>query len=422
MKRIYCSILVVVLLFSFAFEIFADIKLRQKMTMGGQTFETTKMIKGARQRTEQKSGAGGAMDFMSQVATIEQCDLRRTVYVNESKKLYFIDSFAEESTSQTPTPQPRPNNTQTRRGGTVTMSYSVTDTGEKKTFFGLQARHLKVVQEMESSADSCGGANRSKMEIDGWYVDFSAEFNCPMDVPQTPRGQMTKPDCRDRIVYKQSGSTKLGFLLNGTMTFYDANGKVAMSQTIETLELSRSPLAATLFDVPADYKLASSQQDLYTMPNMADMVRQQQQQADNNQNSVEPLNPNVKSVGFNITYGAEAKVDQAKVSQYLQNKLRQNQLNAQAGTGTGLNYVLNVEIKKVKESTASKAGGLFGKVTGIEAKTGKTEVELVMTLAQANSNAQVSQTRIAQKYDGTASNAVEAAIDEALDKILGAIK
>ena len=110
MKRFFRSVLSIILLLSFAGSVFADVKIRQRVSMGGQTFESTKMIKGARQRTEQKSGAGGAMDFMSQVATIEQCDLRRTVQINDSKKLYFVQPFAEESTPQKVTPQTRQTN------------------------------------------------------------------------------------------------------------------------------------------------------------------------------------------------------------------------------------------------------------------------------------------------------------------------
>ncbi len=418
MKRIYGSILSVILLLSFAPAIFADVKIRQRVSMGGQTFETTKMIKGARQRTEQKSGAGGAMDFMSQVATIEQCDLRRTAYVNDSKKLYFIDPFAQENIPQTPTPT-RPTNQQTKRGGTITMTYVVTDTGERKTIFGLQARHLKIVQETESSADSCGGAFKSKMEIDGWYVDFSAEFNCPVDIPQMPY-QGTKPDCKDRIIFKGNSAAKTGFLLNGTMTMYDQNGDVQMTQTTETLELLRAPLAASLFDVPADYKLVSSQQDLYSMPGMTDLMRQQQN--NDRENPTMPANSNRKNIGLNITYGAEAKVNQAEISQYLQNKLRENNLNARTGAGGGgLDYVLNVEIKKVKETKAGKIGGIFGKVTGVETK-GQTEIELVITLAKPNSNNPLTQSRITQKYDGTASEALKAAINDGLDKILAEIE
>lgn len=418
MKRIFSSILSMILLLSFASGVLADVKIRQRVTMGGQTFETTKMIKGARQRTEQKSDAGGAMDFMSQVASIEQCDLRRTVQVNDRKKLYFIEPFAEESSPQSVTPATRPGAAQTRKGGTITMTYFVTDTGERQTLFGLPARHLKIVQEIESSPDSCNGANKSKMEIDGWYVDFSADFNCPVEIPPTPYQGSVKPDCRDRIISKRSGAAKTGFLLSGTMRFYDDSGNVTMSQTTETLELSRAPLAASLFDVPADYKLASSQQELYSMPDVTDLMRQ-----NDRENPTLPANPGMKNVGLNIVLGSDAKVNQAEVSQYLQNKLRGNNLNARIGAGGGgLDYVLNVEIKKVKESTAGKVGGIFGKVTGVEAKAGKTEVELVMTLVKPGSNTPVAQTRIAQKYDGNISEAVKAAIDDGLDKILGEIE
>jgi len=417
MKKIYSSVLSVILLFSLAPSVFADVKIRQRVSMSGQTFETTKMIKGSRQRTEQKNSAAGAMDFTSQVATIEQCDLRRNVMINDKKKAYYVEPFPEEMTA--PTPSTRPTNTQTKRGGTVTMTYNVTDTGEKKQMFGLTARHLKVLMESETSADSCGGASKSKMEIDGWYADFSAEFSCPYDVPDMPY-QATKPDCRDRVIFKGNRG-KTGFLLEGTMTMYDQSGKAMMTQTTETLELTRSPLAASFFDVPADYKLVSSAQDLYSMPSMTDMMRQSQQQNGDSQNPAMPTKSNMKSVGINLSLGADAKVNQPEIGAYLQSKLMASNLNARIGTG-GTDYVLNVEVKKAKESAAGKVGGLFGKVTGVDTKVGKTEVELVMTLTRSDSGASVTQSRIAQKYDGSASEAVKAAIDDAIGKVLSGIE
>lgn len=418
MKKIYSSLLTVILIFSLAPSVFADLKIRQKVTMSGQTFETTKMIKGARQRTEQKSGAG-AMDFMSQVASIEQCDLRRTVRVNDSKKLYFIEPFAEETTP-TPNAPSRPTKTTTRRGGTVTMTYNVTDTGERKTIFGLTARHLKVLMETESSADSCGGASRSKMEIDGWYVDFSADFNCPYDIPETPRGVTEKPDCRDRVIFKGNRG-KTGFLLNGTMTMFDENGQAMMTQTTETLEISRSPLAAALFDVPADYRLAADSQELYAMPSMTDMMRQNEQMSEN-PNQTTPTKSAMKTVGINLNFGADAaRINQAEIAAYLQSKLRENNLNARTGAG-GTDYVLKVEFKKVKESAAGKIGGIFGKVTGVETKAGKTEIEMTMTLTKGDTTAALKQTRIAQKYDGAVSEAIKAAIDDALEQVLSEIE
>lgn len=411
MQRIFKSVLSIILLFSFAGSVFADIKIRQKISMGGQSFETTKMIKGARQRTQQKSEmGGGTADYMSQVATIEQCDLRRTVQVNDRKKLYFIEPFAEDSSGTVPVT--RPTSPQTRRGGTVTINYSVIDTGERELLFGLTARHLKIVQETVSTADSCGGAQQSKMEIDGWFADFSADFNCPVEIPQTPRGQVSKPDCRDRIVYKRSGPANPGFMLNGTTRFFDENGNVTVSQTTETIELSRAPLAPSLFDVPADYRLAASPDELYSMPSMTDILRQQQ----TDENPPLPSTATAKNVQLNITYGSEAKINQGETKKYLQDLLRLRNFNPLAGGA--FDYVLNVEIKKVRESSASKVGGIFGKVTGIDTKTAKTEVELVLTLIKSDSNTQIGQTRIIQKFDGSPTDAVRSAIADGLEKVL----
>ena len=422
MKKIISSLLSVILTLSLAAGAFADVKIRQKVSMSGQTFETTKMIRGSRQRTEQK-GSGAMASYMSQVATIEQCDLRRSVQLNDSKKLYFIEPFADPSeTPNTPPIQNQRSKTQTQKGGTVTMTYNITDTGERKTLFGLTARHLKIVQETESSPDSCNGASRSKMEIDGWYVDFSAEFNCPQDVPRSP-GQYSKPDCRDRFVFKGSRSANPGFLLNGTMTFYDADNNPTMTQTTETLELSRAPLAAALFDIPADYKLAGSQQDLYAVPSMTDIVRQQQQQQQNNDgdNPSTPAATGMKSVGINISFGADAnKINQGEISRYVQDKVREMNFNARIGGGG--DYILNVEIKKAKESAASKAGGIFGKVTGIETKAGKTDVEIIVTLFKGDAKTQITRFGVNQKLDGTASDAVREALDQSIGNVLNGIE
>lgn len=431
MKTILYSISAAAFLLMIVTTAMADIKVRQKMTMSGQTFETTKMIKKSRQRTEQKMDASlGAADFMSQVATITQCDLRRTVQVNDSKKLYFAEPFAESSSNEQTKPVAAPQQTgPTRQGGTLTMSSSIKDTGERQTLFGLQARHIITVLEMESSADSCNGARKTKMEIDGWYVDFSAEFSCPLSIQQAPPQRSTKPGCIDRIVMKGSGGGDPGFLLNGTTKFYDASGKVQMTQTIETLELSRATLADSLFNIPQDYKLVSSSQELYSMPNVADIIRQQNNRNDVNdapnqnrsgQNSM-PANNGRKNVGFNITAGSNAKVNQSEISQYLQNKLRENDLNGSIGTSGSTDYVLNVEVKQVKESAAGKVGGLFGKITGVDTKVGKTDVELIITLTAPNSTTPITQSRVAKKFDGNVAEAVQAALDEAMDKILAEI-
>jgi hypothetical protein len=425
MKKLFHAAFTLIFLLTATAAVSADIKVRQKMTMGGQTFETTKLIKGSRQRTEQKIQMqdAAAADFMPQIATIMQCDLRRTIQLNDRKKIYLVEPFAEVTTTQTTAPAAKPSGT-TKSGGTLTITYTATDTGERQTLFGLQARHLKITQEMESSADSCNGANKSRMEFDGWYVDFSAELSCPIDIPQV--APSTKPDCIDRIVSKRTGTANPGFLLNGTMKMYGADGKEQMTQTIETLELSRSPLAASLFDVPQDYRQVNSSQELYAMPSAEEMMKNAQN-AENNRNQNNP-NPGAmtnapKSVGVNISFASNAKVNQSEITAYVEEKIRErNLLSRLNGTVANSDYLLNVEVRQAKESAAGKAGGIFGKVTGVDVKAGKTDVEIVVSLLNAKTNEQLAQNRVAQKFDGSATDAVRAALDNALGSVLQKIE
>jgi len=69
-------------------------KLRQSTEMMGMKTESTVYIKGMRKRTEGGSMMG-MMGMGSNVVTIEQCDLQRTVKLNDKKKLYFIQTFSQ---------------------------------------------------------------------------------------------------------------------------------------------------------------------------------------------------------------------------------------------------------------------------------------------------------------------------------------
>lgn len=191
-----------------------------------------------------------------------------------------------------------------------------------------------------------------------------------------------------------------------------------MTQTVETLELSRTPLAAALFDIPQGYKSVLSTQDLYSIPNMTDLMRQQ----DNEDGAANQKKANAKTVGITVNSGGNTKINQLEISAYLRDKLRENNFEPRSAGAGGADYVLNVEIKKVKESAAGKVGGIFGKVTGVETKAGKTEVELIMTLAKEDSAAPFAESRIAQKFDGAAKEAVQMEIDKAFYEILAEIE
>ena len=407
--------------------LFADVKIMQKVTVEGQGMEQTRMIKGARERRETKIVVSEeAGDFMPNIATITQCDLRRTLQVNDKKKLYTIDPFSDDPTA----PAAPKTVTKIIKGGTVTITFTITDTGERRPMFGLTARHLKILQSVESSADSCGGAGKSKMETDGWYADFSADFNCPIDTPDAPP---SKSDCRDRVIFKRSATMKLGFLLDGTMKMFDDKGKVVSSIRTETLEISRSPLSVAFFDVGKDYKLVNDSQALYAMPSMSEMV--EMANGDSPKTSTGTTSANSKStgkkhVGLDFFSGNSSKVSQDVIRQTMMESLNSKGFATSFVTSPNeitngrFDYVVGVEIVSAKQSKAGKIGGLFGKVTGNTdaAKVGDSEAEVIVTVYQKDGKTVVGQQSAKQKIAGTPDDAAKSAIENALNQLIGKIK
>jgi hypothetical protein len=239
----------------------SDVKIRQRMTSGNSPgMETVLYIKGQRMRNEMPGSMG--------LTTILQCDLKRTLTINEKTKTYLITPIdgANAPTSDggagTPAAATEPP-TSPQRGGVVNVTHTMTDTGERKEMFGFTARHIKTSMVKTASPDACD--KDSKVETDGWYIDFQYAFDCSnqsqkyVSPPVSPQ-----PECKDEIRTKTIGTAKLGFPLLVTTTIFMPDGRTT-SMTQEVLELSREPLAASLFELPEGYRLASDMQQLYGM-------------------------------------------------------------------------------------------------------------------------------------------------------------
>ncbi|MBV9242489.1 MAG: hypothetical protein JO314_10825, partial [Acidobacteria bacterium] len=140
-------------------------KIKQTMSMQGmpQGVTTTTYVRGSRKRSEQ----GAMMGMGGDVATIEQCDLKQNVQVNDKKKLYHIDPMDDDSGASTSRgASGGGHSAAVRRGGTVTYVSNITDTGERKQMFGMTARHVKTSMTIEASPDACMQSNM-KTESDG---------------------------------------------------------------------------------------------------------------------------------------------------------------------------------------------------------------------------------------------------------------
>ncbi len=235
----------------------ADVKIKTRQTMNGESYEGTVYIKGKRQRTETARNT---------VIDIQQCDLRRNLQISPPTSTYFINNWAQDNDNTTPaqssnagTQQP----TATRKGGLVTMTVTTKDTGERKQMFGYTARHIIKSMVTESSPDACAPF-KNRMETDGWYIDAAFALDCQYEQQyKNWRPRSDKSGCQDRYDIKQIGTAKEGYPVFVKTTMFGDNGEVTYTFTQEVVELSQATLDAALFDVSAGFREVKDSTALY---------------------------------------------------------------------------------------------------------------------------------------------------------------
>jgi hypothetical protein len=245
-----------------------DLHIKKNISVGGNFASTTETsIKGARERTVSQ-GSGGS------TVTLRQCDLKRTVTLNEQAQTYYVVGDPQDENAARAAALATGAAVPESSGGKITVTTTVTDTGERKTMYGYQARHLKAKVSQESSADACMKVNQS-FEIDGWFADISKEQSaCAQIAPPIQQSG----GCHDTVISHRSGSGKLGYPLVENITMPSPDGS-KMTVTIQTSELSKQDLSADLFDVPAGYRQVNSLAELHGMPQMQQPAAGQQQAA-----------------------------------------------------------------------------------------------------------------------------------------------
>jgi hypothetical protein len=231
-----------------------DLHFKKNITVEGNSVSGSETwVKGARERSVTKSPAG-------EVVSLRQCDLKRTVVVNEQSKAYFVindpqdQSAANAAALMTGAPVPA-----AASGGVITQTVSITDTGERKLISGYPARHLKTTVAVESSPNACS-AVKQKYDIDGWYTDLTKEqLSCSQSLPPVKLAA----NCTDSIVVRHKGSAKPGYPLRETIILQN-EGADPTKIEVATSEISKEPLKPELFDVPADFHEVHSQMELYS--------------------------------------------------------------------------------------------------------------------------------------------------------------
>jgi len=220
----------------------ADTKIKSRQTSGGQTYENTSYIKGKRQRSETNNG---------QMILLQQCDLRRNIQIVPQANAYIIQPYDEPATTSmasSTTAQPGA----VRKGGVVTSTVTTRDTGERKQMLGYTARHIITTMVTDSSPDACSPI-KSKMEIDGWYIDAAFALDCDVSQAYKSYRPQTATGCQDRYETKQIGMAKKGFAVWEKTTMFGQDGAESFSTVNEVVEFSQATLDASLFDIPAGY-------------------------------------------------------------------------------------------------------------------------------------------------------------------------
>ena len=232
----------------------ADVKVKTRQTMSGQVSENTSYIKGKRQRTEMMNGT---------MISITQCDLGRDLQLNSQTKTYLVNLYDD----GTPVPQAQPSTQQTKsvevtKGGTMFVTTTIKDTGERKQMFGYTARHIIQTVETETSPDACL-PSKTKLEMDMWVIDAEFGLACTSTRQYRPSANSNTGGCKDKIQQKTIGTAKSGYPVYQKMTSYDANGKESYSMIQEVVELSKATLDASLFEAPADYREVKDHAEMY---------------------------------------------------------------------------------------------------------------------------------------------------------------
>jgi hypothetical protein len=409
-----------------------DLKIKYKSTTGGQTMESATMIKGARERNEMN--VGGGMD----VINITQCDLKRTVQISDSARKYIITPM-ETGTSDQPATSPAPTAPQpSRRGGVVTYTSTATDTGERKQMYGFTARRVKTSLKIESSPDACNPVNQ-RMETDGWYIDFTVNFDCDLERARIASPARAGGGCRDRTVFKRQGSARTGYPLSETTTMYGPDGSVTFTSSKEVVELSREPLDPALFDIPTGYTEAKDTAELYAVPSMDTIMSQANQEAkEAATGEQQPQSTGAKREGvllvgvvtINNKSGKPVSIDALRerlVSNIEAAAIDAIPLNAISpmeaeveAKAKGCDYILYTDITTLKTSAAKKLGGMFGRVAGVEG-IGKTEAKVEFKLFAVGETSPRLQSSATAKEEGDEASA-GTALDAEARQVSAAIR
>jgi len=363
-----------------------DLRMKTVYSTGPQRTESLMFTKGMRERYE-----------FADTILLRQHDLKRTVQIIRSANTYLV--VPDGSVPGLPAPAAAPA-APPQKPGVVTVTTTITDTGERKPLFGMEARHVRTIIDKQPAPGACD-PSKQHIEMDGWYVDLPPTAQLPgaqQTVTQPPSGV-----CIDDIKATQNGDAKaLGFPVAYSTTITGEDGKPNVV-SMEITELEISNLDASLFDIPPGFTEAGNIGALSKAISDASEAKLTQELAAPTQVT---KTPGVPLVGvLEVANKTSQQADTRALRARLVAELNDMKLAAAPLPGTqadvmqqaaahGFDYVLVAEVTELK---ASKPGGGIGgalkaasKLAGGGTAQDPTEATVSIKLLQPDGKARLS--------------------------------
>ena len=194
---------------------FADVKIKSKQTMSGQSYENTTYIKGKRQRTESMNGM---------MINLNQCDLRRGVQINPRTKTYMINEYQQDR--QTPA-----KTTGAPAKSTALSARADGDHDRHDQGHGRAQADVRLHGQAPDHHDGNRLVARRLRQKQIQNADGRLVYRRRIRARLRPYAQYqstitkSKPTCQDKYQMKTVGTAKRGYPVYEKMTMFDESGK-----------------------------------------------------------------------------------------------------------------------------------------------------------------------------------------------------
>jgi hypothetical protein len=235
-------------------------------TFPAGTMETTVHVASDRVREQTRMFSPDSGDRPERRARvlIRRCDLNRILVLNPAERTYASHLLQPQlsAVERFALSMGRPHNEPSGPSSLLVETTTV-DTGERKMAFGYSARRV-VTTRREIPSERSDTA--SETVIDGWYIDLETRPSCERGASGRTRAVLiaraTPADARrhaPRVTFKEIGTPEEGFAIETRTTWRTTGDETAnrpasvVTHRVVT-HVSRGPLAASLFEVPAGFR------------------------------------------------------------------------------------------------------------------------------------------------------------------------